>query len=78
MKQDDKFTYYGIATTSLYWQLIELNDKGVKTSKTIVGHFPDAPGPADKKQISHVIAHLINVLNKCKKDYDDAVGTVTK
>ena len=75
MDDDTKFTYYGIATTSFHWQLIELKDNVVKTSKWITGH---ARSKGDKERISVVIAHIVNVLNKCKKNYDDGVGKASE
>lgn len=73
MNDDKKFTYYGIATTSHFWQLIELKENVVKSSQCIVGCFDDKI--EDKERISGVIAHIVNVLNKCKKNYDDAVSS---
>ena len=37
MEDDEKFTYYGIATMFINWQSIELDE--VKTSRTIVLHL---------------------------------------
>ena len=68
MDDDKKFTYYGIATSSSLWQLIELNENCVKSSEHIYGRSDDETD--EKKNISRVIAHIVNVLNKCKKNYD--------
>lgn len=76
---DKKITYYGIATTSYFWHLIELKENGVKSSERIVGCFDDKnEDMKEKERISGVIAHIVNVLNKCKTNYDDAADAAEK
>ena len=41
VNDDKKFTYYGVATTSYFWQLIELKENVVKSSERIVGSYND-------------------------------------
>ena len=78
MNDDKKLTFYGIATTSYFWQLIELKENVVKSSVRIVGSFPSTEDMKDKERIGGVIAHIVNVFNKCKKNYDDAVEEAAK
>ena len=79
MNDDKKFTYYGIVTTSYFWHLIELKENGVKSSERIVSCFDDkTEDMKEKERISGVIAHIVNVLNKCKKNYDDAADAAEK
>ena len=59
----DKLTYYGIATTSLNWQLIELEGNVVKTSMHVSG---PSKGAGSKERTSNVIAHIVNVLKNVK------------
>lgn len=71
---DDKFTYYGIATTYFSWQLIELKGAVVKASE--YAQVRTDSTPRVKEDMSDMIAHVVNVLEKSKRDYDNHVASI--
>ena len=69
----NEFTYFGVVTTTYRWKLVELKQNVVKTSRDIPGCDDSGKENQDKERISEVIAHMVNLLKKCKKDYEDVV-----